>query len=864
MRPVPQRRRRASSRTCPRRPASRSSRRKGRTPNARERPVGKSLGVVVCDPDGDGWPDLVVANDTVRNFFFHNVPGPDGTRKFEEKGLLVGAAYADEGEPAAAWASTGASTCPGQFGAVDRQLRQRAAHASSTVADPNGSRFSDSRAGRRPGRAEPLALKFGTFFFDYDLDGRLDLLVCNGHIEPEIATVQAGQTVRPAGATVLEHRRPAAALRAGDARGGRARTCSSRWSAAGCAYADFDGDGDLDVVLVENNGRGPAAAQRHRSSATSTSGSTSRATARRRTLSAIGAEVTVEAGGQDLPPQVTGARGYLSQSELPLTVGLGTATTVDKVTVRWPGKDAAHRRCGRTSRPTLPTHFVRARRKPSRRRSSARPHFSSTARIMSNPVAHSPHGHHPMYLLIVLPSQPVRFSPLARPRRCSSLVAGVGGRHRGCSCARPTAAKPDPVAAAHANARGIGAHGAVHTYPDGRQGVRGGRRSSPRTGRPRRSTSASRCSTRRLPTNLDRALEAVRGDPRPATATTPTPTTAPGSSSYYRSELAEAATHFEAVNRIDPNDAHAWYCRGTCHSDRRDSDEAYELLREGAEAQPVPERRPLRPRPAPHHARRREAQDATPRRVRDAAHGQRAWTSADIKYTEMGRYAEVIGKSPAPAPAVGPSADVRAGEGARRQARRTARRGPRDDKLDDLRKAVRARFGGTIVLLDYNRDGKPDVFLLGAVMRGGKVRDLLLRNDGNNAFTDVTAEAGLAGTPAASAARSATSTTTARRPRARRAGRGEAVPQRGRQGVRGQDRGGGLRQGTGVFLDRGVGRPRPGRRPRSRRCEVRPDAGPRAEATHGREGRRRRAAGRVRERRRGAAGAGRAQPTCRR
>ena len=64
-------------------------------PNARQRSVAKALGVVICDPDEDGWPDLIVANDTVRNFFFHNVAGPDGTRRFEEKALQSGLAYAE-------------------------------------------------------------------------------------------------------------------------------------------------------------------------------------------------------------------------------------------------------------------------------------------------------------------------------------------------------------------------------------------------------------------------------------------------------------------------------------------------------------------------------------------------------------------------------------------------------------------------------------------------------------------------------------------------------------------------------------------------------------------------------------------------
>ena len=70
----------------------------GTGPNAKQRPLAKSLGVVICDPDEDGWPDLVVANDKVRNFFYHNIPGPNGTRIFEEIGYEKGVAYA-EGTP---------------------------------------------------------------------------------------------------------------------------------------------------------------------------------------------------------------------------------------------------------------------------------------------------------------------------------------------------------------------------------------------------------------------------------------------------------------------------------------------------------------------------------------------------------------------------------------------------------------------------------------------------------------------------------------------------------------------------------------------------------------------------------------------
>ncbi len=308
----------------------------GTAANARERPVGKSLGVVACDADGDGWPDLVVANDTVRNFYFHNVPGPDGGRRFVEKGFPIGAAYADEGKPRGGMGIDGGEFAPGRYAIAISNF----ANEPITFLEKDRARLAFSDSALSVGLAGPSrpTLKFGTFFFDYDNDGRLDLFVCNGHIEPEIASIQSSQThAQPPqlfwntgdGECYFE---PVPESRAG-------KDLFKPMVGRGCAFADLDGDGDPDIVMAANGG----AARVLQNEAPKSNRSVRldlRGDGTKSNRSAIGAQVTVLAGGQTYSRQVTGGRGYLSQSELVLPVGIGTAGKVDKVTVRWPGKNA--------------------------------------------------------------------------------------------------------------------------------------------------------------------------------------------------------------------------------------------------------------------------------------------------------------------------------------------------------------------------------------------------------------------------------------------------------------------------------------------------------------------------------------------
>ncbi|HKB40934.1 MAG TPA: CRTAC1 family protein, partial [Gemmataceae bacterium] len=308
---------------------------------ARLRGAGKSLGVLVCDVDEDGGPDIVVANDTVRNFFFHNVAAPErpGGRGFVERGLTTGIAYAGSSPSARgamgidwgeyrpgkhAFLIANFATEPSTF------LRQNGpgALAFQDVAMPEGL-YGPTRS----------PLKFGAFFFDYDLDGRLDLLTANGHLEPEITKTLPTQTyAQPAQLfwnTGLDKQRAFEEVKAAHA----GKDLFQPMVGRGSAYADIDGNGTLDVVLTGNGG--PARLFRN-------NGGTGnnwirlvlKGDGKRSNASAIGARVEVKVGDQVIHREVVGARGYLSQSELPITVGLGKATRVDSVTIYWPGKNA--------------------------------------------------------------------------------------------------------------------------------------------------------------------------------------------------------------------------------------------------------------------------------------------------------------------------------------------------------------------------------------------------------------------------------------------------------------------------------------------------------------------------------------------
>lgn len=300
-------------------------------------PQAKSLGLTFFDFDRDGNLDVLVANDTVQNNLFRNLG--DGT--FREMAALTGIAFDAEGNARGAMGvDVGCARDDPRCAcvAIGNFANEMTAFY---VSAPNSLVFSDQAVANGIGPSTRLLLTFGVFFFDADLDGWDDLFHANGHLEEDIAKVQASQTYEQspqlfwnAGPDSLTE---FVALPPSSTGAEFAKPMVGR----GAAYADIDADGDLDI-LIAAAGQRPRLLRndqqlghhwlRLRLQGNGTSSN----------RDAIGARVEVATkSGRTIHKIVNPTRSYLSQVELPVTIGLGT-DELTSVQVTWPdGKTQA-------------------------------------------------------------------------------------------------------------------------------------------------------------------------------------------------------------------------------------------------------------------------------------------------------------------------------------------------------------------------------------------------------------------------------------------------------------------------------------------------------------------------------------------
>lgn len=291
-------------------------------------PMAKSLGLAFMDFDRDGWTDVVVANDTVQNFLFHNQRGSS----FREIGATAGIAFDINGQARGAMGIDA-----GQFrnnqdvGLVIGNFSNEM--SALYVTQGEALSFSDEAIASGLGPETRLELTFGMFFFDFDLDSRLDVFAANGHLEDDIRKIQESQSYEQppqlfwnAG---IDQTTEFPAVPDDHVGADFCRPLVGR----GATYADIDGDGDLDVLITASGGRprllrNDQATGHHWLRIKLSSAGNNR--------DALGAFVEVQVGDKTLARYVSPTRSYLSQSELPLTFGLGTNDEIDGVTISWP------------------------------------------------------------------------------------------------------------------------------------------------------------------------------------------------------------------------------------------------------------------------------------------------------------------------------------------------------------------------------------------------------------------------------------------------------------------------------------------------------------------------------------------------
>jgi len=285
-------------------------------------PTSKSLGIAILDVNVDGWPDILIANDTQPNKLYINKK--NGT--FEERGVAAGIGFSEDGVARAGMGADAADY--DRSGHASLIISNFANQMVSLYHNEGNGLFVDEAPQSEIGRGTLVTLGFGCFFFDYDNDGWPDIFVADGHIENEIERVQK----RVSYAEPPHLFRNLGGGKFSEVTAQMGKTFAAPKVARSAAYADIDNDGFPDILLTTN--AGPAYLYHNEGGANQSLRVKLRGTKSNR--DGIGAVVRVSAGSDKQWKMLRSGSSYLSQSELVLTFGLGAHSKADAIEIQWP------------------------------------------------------------------------------------------------------------------------------------------------------------------------------------------------------------------------------------------------------------------------------------------------------------------------------------------------------------------------------------------------------------------------------------------------------------------------------------------------------------------------------------------------
>jgi len=283
----------------------------------------KSLGVALLDYDRDGWPDVAIANDTQPNKLYRNLRNG----AFEEVGVRAGLAFSEDGKARAGMGVDAADF--DNSGVEGVAITNFDNEMMALYRLTGGGLYKDAALAAGIGQASRGSLGFGCAFVDLDLDGRLDLVAVNGHIDETVRQIQGNVGYAQAPHLFINEGRGAFRDVAAQAGGDFAAPKVAR----GLAFGDFDRDGSVDLLITTN--QGPAYLYRNEQLA-GNRGLRLRLRGTKSNRDAIGALVRVFLPEGAQSRRVKSGSSYLSQSELTLTFGLGKVGAASRVVIEWP------------------------------------------------------------------------------------------------------------------------------------------------------------------------------------------------------------------------------------------------------------------------------------------------------------------------------------------------------------------------------------------------------------------------------------------------------------------------------------------------------------------------------------------------